>query len=322
MKRKRKLLVVAVSALALIVLVAGGWLWFVKPWAGVELVDPGPTGRRIQQEGIFANYFPAKRNAAPAVLLFGGSEGGIGAGVNEQAVSLQSAGFSVLAMSYFGAPSQPGNLELVPLETFDRALEWLRAQPEVDPKRVAVAGHSKGSEAALVVGVRHSELAAVVASAPTSAVWPGINWFDFDPASSWSSKGTPLPAVPYGGVALFGDIGRLYREGLKTLPVHPDAAIAVERISGAVMLVCGEADDLWPACEMSRQLRARALREGGPPVKVLAYEGAGHRVFGPGLAESTIYNARRALELVRGRGVAGSIRLAFEPEPRRARPRA
>ncbi len=279
----RKQLVRAGLVLLAFLIVGAGVLWILKPWVpGIVLAEPGPTGERIVERGIFGNYYPAEGNGRrPAVLLVGGSEGGIGTGVRAAAVDLQDAGFNVLALSYFGAPRQPKQLELVPLETFDRGLAWLAKRPEVDGKRMAVAGQSKGSEVALLTGVRHPELKAVVASAPTSAVWPGIDWKSFNADSSWTSDGRPLPTVPYDGVALFGDLGRVYRGALKDFTDHPDAMIRVERIRGSVLLVCGEEDKLWPACTMARQLKARSATEHGPRVRILAYPGAGHGVLGP-----------------------------------------
>jgi dienelactone hydrolase len=79
---------------------------------------------------------------------------------------------------------------------------------------------------------------------------------------------------------LRGDIGRVYREGLQKRSRHPEGAIKVERIRAPLLLVCGEDDTLWPSCPMSRQDRARAARF-GKTVEVLAYDHAGHHVFGP-----------------------------------------
>jgi uncharacterized protein len=284
-KRWKRRLVIASTALVALLVVGVGVLWILKPWVrDIVIRRPGPTGERIVERGVFANWFPAKgAEDGPAVLLFGGSEGGIGENVTRSAVDLQSKGFSVLTPSYFGAPGQRGNLELVPLETFDRALVWLRAQPEVDPDRVAVFGHSKGAEASLLVGVRDHRLRAVIASAPSSYVWPGIDWNSLWADASWTSDGKPLDALPYGPFrfqTLTGDVGRLYEEGLQKRDEHPDAAIPVERIEGRVLLVCGERDELWPSCPMSRQLDARASGAGHPSVRILAYEQAGHRVFG------------------------------------------
>jgi uncharacterized protein len=282
--RRRVLLVVA---LALVGVVVYGWV--TTPWAPkIVVAEPASSGRRVVERGLFANYYPAETKG-PAVLLLGGSEGGIGSNSSRAAVELQRAGFSVLTPSYFGAPGQPRELMLIPLETFDRALAWLRSRPEVDPARVAVAGASKGAEASLLVATRHPELAAVVAVSGSSYAWPGITYRGLGAKSSWTAGGKPLAVLPYGGNALLAlrNVGRLYSKGLDEADHHRDAAIEIERVTGPVLLVCGEADTLWPACRMSRELEARAEREGGPDVEVLAYDGAGHKVSGPPVARGS-----------------------------------
>ncbi len=270
------------AGLVVLSLVAGAVLWWLKPWVpDIVLTAPGASGRRIDELGLIANYFPARAKRGPGVLLLGGSGGGISRASTRNAINLQSEGFSVLSPSYFGAPGQPESLEFVPLETFDRALNWLRRQPEVDPKRIAVVGHSKGAEAALLVGVRHPELRAVVAGAPSSVVWDGVDWSNpINPDSSWASNGKPLPSLPYSLFRPWRTVGRGYEDGLKNLDQHPDAEIQIEGVKPPVLLVCGEADTLWPSCPMARQLQARA-----DGITLLAYERAGHSAFGPRLPD-------------------------------------
>ena len=270
----------------LVIAVGAMWIW--RPWVPpIELAAPGPTGRRIDRAGVFANYYPASGGPLGTVLVIGGSLGGITSETDRSAAALQHEGYTVLAAAYFGAPDQPRNLERVPLETFDRALAWLTAQPEATPGRVAVIGTSKGAEAALLIGLRHPEVRAVVAAAPSSAVWPGINWDTIDALnadSSWTSEGEPLPYLPYAGFhlsVLAGDLGRLYADVADRLAEHPEAAIRIEGISASVLLVCGELDRLWPACPMARQLRERADAAGRPPVDVLAHARVGHVDIGP-----------------------------------------
>ena len=274
-----------VTGALVLLLVAVATAWIVKPWVpDIDLADPGPKGTRVHEAGVFANYYPADEPRSAAVLLLGGSEGGITDRVAELAVDLQRRGFSVLQPSYFGAPGQPGHLERVPLETFDRALAWLRRQPSVDPDRIAVVGHSKGAEAALLVGTRHPELRAVVAGAPSSVVWQGIDWdMPINPGPSWTANGKPLASLGYSLWRPWRTVGQGYENGLTHLSEHPEAEIRIERTRAPVLLVCGEADNLWPACPMARHLRARANERGGPVVTVLAYEGAGHTAFGPPL---------------------------------------
>ncbi len=158
------------TVLVLVALAAGSLaaIWFFNPFAPeIAMGDPLPTGRRVTDDGIVANYFPGTGTGKrPGILFLGGSEGGLSSGVTRMAKDLQSRGYSVLHVSYFGAPGQPPILSLIPLETFDRALAWLKAQPDVDPARIAVVGGSKGAEAALIVAARHPELRAVVAGMP------------------------------------------------------------------------------------------------------------------------------------------------------------
>lgn len=267
---------IVLASVALVV-VAVAVLWILKPWLPpLELTDPGPTGKRVVRHGLSANYFPGPAGRrAPAILMLGGSEGGINADLTRAALAAQREGFAVLTPSYFGAPGQSKNLQLIPLETFDRALTWLESRSGVDVGRIAVVGSSKGAEAALLVATRHPELKAVVAIAPSSVVWPGINWNSFRSRSTWTSSGRPLSFVPYAGIPFFGDIGRVYKEALKYVSKYPDAAIPIERAKASVLLVCGEDDKLWPSCTMSRQLKARR-----PSVRILAYDHAGHEVGG------------------------------------------
>lgn len=285
MSRRRKIVggaAVGVLGVTLAVL----WVW--KPWLpALEIVDPGPGGRRIDEAGVFANYYAAEGTPKGAILLIGGSRGGITEYVDRAARELHEEGYTVLAASYFRSPGQPRNLEAIPLETFDTALSWLTTQPEAPADRVAVLGTSKGGEAAPLIALRHPEIRAVVAASPSSGVWPGINWDSLNglnAGSSWTSDGEPLPHVPYAGfhpAVLIGDAGRLYRDAVDRVADHPDAAIPIEELEAPVLLICGEIDRLWPSCPMARQLEARANEAGGPAVTVLTYERVGHAILEP-----------------------------------------
>ena len=269
----------------------------------IEVLDPGPTGQRIDQDELFGNFYPAAGNAGisqdvprPAVLLLGGSEGGLGGGAKQMALSLQEEGFTVLHLAYFGAPEQPDALERIPLELFDQALEWLKEQPGVDPGRLAVVGASKGAEAALLVATRRSDLSAVVAGMPTNVAWNGIDWARNGQSlySSWTASGEEVPTMPFSDWNASDGIISVYR----TIedPTHranaDRAAIPIERASAKIMLVCGEAETMWPACPMSRMIAERSAERSGPSITVLAYQHAGHFVFGPPVASDNPFYRR------------------------------
>ena len=242
----------------------------------------------LRSAELYADYFPARSiEPAPAILILGGSEGGLGKGTRRDALALREEGYHVLQISYYRAPGQPENLEMIPLETFDRALDWLKQREEVQVGKIGIYGTSKGAEAALITASRHPEIEAVVAIVPSSVSWLGINWaFDGrEPDASWSLGGTAYPALPYGAWDPEVGLYSLYANGLAKVADHPEAVIPVERTDAPMLLICGGSDALWPSCEMSEQIRARAEKAGNENVTLLTYPEAGHFAGGtPGEA--------------------------------------
>ena len=95
----------------------------------------------------------------------------------------------------------------------------------------------------------------------------------------WTEKGMPIAFLPYADVPET-DIFAGYHDALPNLAQHRGAIIPVERIAARIMLVCGEADTLWPSCPMTDQIVARLKAKGRPVPTVLRYPDAGHEVFG------------------------------------------
>jgi uncharacterized protein len=201
------------------------------------------------------------------------------------ALALQREGFSVFQLAYFGAPGTSDSLERIPLELFDQGLAWLGEQSGVDAQRLALVGGSKGAEAALLVATRRPDLRAVVAAMPTSVAWNGISWQRGGQSenSSWTSGGQEIPTMPFSPWNSAEGVISVYRsiEDPDHRAEAERSGIPIERTRAALMLVCGEADTMWPACPMSFALAGRASELGGPKVHVLAYADAGHLLFGP-----------------------------------------
>lgn len=274
------------SGLVVMAIVGVAVLYIARPFEPpVESASPGETGVRIEEDGMIANYFPALSDSQnppeknPAILILGGSEGGLGIGAYYMAIGLQKEGFSVLQLSYYRLDGQPKDFFNVPLETFDKGLDWLKAQPNIDPSRIGIFGTSKGAEAALITASRRSDVRATVLGAPTSAVWAGFSWVfgGINSRPSWHLDDEPYPYLPYGRPESSGGwYYSGYANGLLSLDEHRDAIIKVENANGPVLALCGEKDTLWPACKMARQIETRAKEKGGPLVEVLAYPEAGH----------------------------------------------
>lgn len=237
----------------------------------------------VRTDGLVADLFlPPGEGRVPAVMVIGGSEGGLGAGAAREADLIARRGYAVLQVAYFGEAGQPDRLRLIPLETFTRALDWLEHQPRVDAARVGVTGTSKGAEAALLLASRRPDIKVVVVGAPSSVAWAGIDTRGLEAASSWTENGRPLPFMPYGWTGHWKGVHALYEDGLaQGAAAHADAEIPVERIAGPVFMVCGEADTLWPSCPMARKIVERLGARGFThAVTLTAYPAAGHPAFG------------------------------------------
>ncbi|MBY0422651.1 MAG: hypothetical protein K2Q06_10130 [Parvularculaceae bacterium] len=291
---------VVLGFLALLLGAGFAWLVTAKPWIPkLEMVDPSPAGRRVADAGFVANFYPAVgAGARPAVLVLGGSEGGLGSEMTAYAKALQAEGYSALHVGYHRGPGMSPTLENVPLELFEGAIAWLKAQPGVDPTRLAVVGWSRGSEAAQLLAATHPEMRAVILGMPSNVVWAGFDWeklfFSDMRSPAWTRGGAPVPYVAV------SDIGRSmnvyapdWQAKFRAMTIkRPEIVIPVEAIGGRVLYVCGEQDRLWPSCPMARLGAERAAKAGKTDVEVLAFKDAGHFGFGVPLAADDPRRAR------------------------------
>jgi dienelactone hydrolase len=227
----------------------------------VTIVDQRPA-----TSGFFAEYFrPSATSSHAAVVLLGGSEGGLPNGY--AAGLLASHGYPVLALAYFDEPDLPPELQRIPLEYFQRAISWLAKQPEVDPRRITLIGSSRGGEAALLIGATYPQLVhAVAAYVPSDRVYP-----------SPTNPGVPAWTLSRKPVA--------------------SALIAVEEISGPVFLVGGGDDLLWPSSFFVNNVAKRMRDHGQRNVTALNYSRAGHGAGAivPNLPTTPTINSRYGL---------------------------
>lgn len=232
---------------------------FTRRFSNTALRTRDLSLRRVGFIGQFV--YPTGASRRPAILLLGGSEGGLPGLLASGALAAQ--GYAVLALGYFKLPGLPHRLQRIPLEYFRRALRWLRRQPQVDPKRVAVLGASRGSEAALLSGAYFPHLVhAVIAMVPSDAAicsFPGC----LGPA--WTFHGHAVPFTVQFNNPYPSD--------------HPDAVIPVQRIQGPLFLACGTDDMVWDSCAYARAIMHHLNRSHDRfPHVLYAYPGAGHSV--------------------------------------------
>jgi dienelactone hydrolase len=243
-----------------------------------RLVSADVRVTRMHADGLVGMFYePPGDDPHPAMLVVGGSEGGM-PGPSGAPGGLASHGYAVLSLAYFRADGLPPVLSRIPLEYFARALRWLAAQPSVDAGRIGILGTSRGGELALLLGSAFNGLHAVVAYVPSDVVRGGCcgGLLPF----AWTIEGKPLATMPSRG----GNMVDAQR-----------AAIPVEKIHGAVFLVSGRDDDVWDSSGMTKKIVARLQKNHfAHPFESYSYDHAGHAIRRP-YTSTMILNSRNPL---------------------------
>lgn len=276
------------------------------------LFDEKTTIREDVREGPLQGtlFCPKGDGPHPVVVCVGGSDGWF---TEARPALLASHGIAAFSVAYFGGDPLPETLSEVPLEFFDRAVDWLNDYPAVDTARLGIYGYSKGGELALILASRDPRIRAVAAYSPSSVIWqaPGGG----QPKSSWTADGVPLPfrKMHISGMKILKIMtGRpvafreCYAQGMERHPEQTEEArIPVENIAGPVFLVSGTEDGIWPSSEMADTVET-TLKDAGKDVTHLKYPGAGHLTTLPGLPAPEVFdtlifggtskNSSRALE--------------------------
>jgi hypothetical protein len=229
---------------------------------------------RAVHDGIVASLYQLDHtDPLPGVLVIGGSDGGPGApGV---AMLLASHGLAALSLSYFGAPGLPSTLENIPLEYFQKALLWMRSQPDIDPRSVAIYSESRGTEAALFTAASDPKVSAVVARSPSFTFWSGVTKAHLPGKPAWTFGGQPQPYIAN---TLYPDFiltylwdkatGKpvrqtpLFLEDLAHATESDKIPIPVEKIHGPLMLLSGADDQIWPSTLMAQRIMSRLRLHG------------------------------------------------------------
>jgi dienelactone hydrolase len=262
---------------------------------------PGIRVSPITDSGLVGSFHvPRHAGPHPAILVLGGSECGV-ASADHRAGLLASRGYAALALAYCAWPDSAGRMPAtmerlargvmeVPLEYVETGLRWLASRPEVDSTRIGLWGTSKGAELALLVAAANPMPRVVVAVVPSSVAWPGIT-SPWRRGPSWTRAGNPIPFVPYSSDSTRmrqlahprePALAHMYLSSLDDTAAVRRAAIPVERIGAAILLISGGDDTLWPSSVMADMIERR-LRERGSTVPVvhLRNEDAGHAIAPP-----------------------------------------
>lgn len=204
----------------------------------------------VKRDGVSGALFtPPGDSPRPAVLVFGGSEGG---NIDADAAGLLAAhGYPTLALAYFKAPGLPSRLQRIPLEYFVRAARILRRQRGVDPARLVTMGASRGGEASLLIASTFPDIVhGAIALVPNANVWPSPDGLDIP---AWTMHDRPLRPGP----------------------------IPVEQIDGPVLTAGAGLDSIWSSARYVQQIEQRlASKHFRFDHQAFTYPNAGHLISG------------------------------------------
>jgi acetyl esterase/lipase len=158
-----------------------------------HVAGPGVARHPIRTEGIVGTLFlPANSGPHPAVIVLNGGDGGID---EYRGAIVASHGYAALNLGYFGMDGLPRGLVNIPLEYFGNAIRWMRTQPSLGDRFLAVWGESRGGELALLLGATFTEIKAVIAWVPSGVVFGALGLAepgDTRPRAAWTFQGKPL----------------------------------------------------------------------------------------------------------------------------------
>jgi acetyl esterase/lipase len=254
----------------------------------------------VRDNGLWGKLLvPPGAGPHPALLVLGGSEGGT---PEFEAAYYESMGYETLALAYFAEPGLPAGLTDIPLEYFDKALDWMRARPEIDAQRIGVVGGSRGGELALILAWHCPDLRAVVASVPSGLFMGSASVVG---KAAWTLGGVEIPyfdvptdvqpveeTLPNGKTAE-RDAPVLDAELDAATPQQIEAArIHVEDSTGPILLLAAGDDGLWPSCRLS-DIAWSALVSQGHAARLaddhVCFPNAGHLIGAPGWPTGNSY---------------------------------
>lgn len=251
-------------------------------------VGAGVRCVRVCEDTVVGVLFVPPRCPAPAVVVLGGSGGGVQWSAFIAGL-LASHGLAALALTYFGAPARPATLIRVPVEYVGDGCRWLLQNVAVRGERVALVGRSRGAELALQAAALLDEAGSVVGFSPS-----GVRWSGFDPASSraepaWTWRGEELPYIAPDSAAVSAAWARspvalraAFEKAMHDSGAVERATIETENIRGAVLLISGSDDQMWPSEELARiAFHRRTTTASSRADAHVVFAAAGHAVGQP-----------------------------------------
>lgn len=182
-------------------------------------------------------------------------------------------GYSVLAMTYYGAPGLPDKMRAIPLEMFQTAVDCMKEYGAGRFRHFGIYGNSKGAGMALLAASVVPDISLVIAASPFGHIMQGSGKAELHPCKAMVSyRGNDFPYVS--NAHMFSNfLKRCIREHHVRLLYFfeewekqgtTENEIPVEKICGEILFLTSTHDESVPAKQDAELLTKRLEREKFP----------------------------------------------------------
>ena len=216
----------------------------------------------LETPNVESKLYLGKGKNQPLIVGLGGSEGGNAWAsdywkkTRDQCIE---KGYAFLASGYFGAKGTPDTLQKIAIEEVHYAIEAASRNKQVNKRKIAIIGGSRGGDLALLLGSYYKDIKCVVAIVASHVSFPGnTNHFT---TSTWTYQNEELPFVPVNEAAvpflMKGDLRGTFEAMLTDTIAEEKAFIKVENINGPILFLSATQDEICPSTIMAEKMMAR-----------------------------------------------------------------
>ena len=248
------------------------------------------TDFTIKRNGFVGHMAETDAGSDRAVIIIMGGEQSLLPGI-KFAERFADYGITGLAVSLFGAQGLPDSPNMIPIDMFIPAVEFLREEKQI--RHISIYGQSMGSIFAVMVAQYIGGFENLILVSPTHvpfegtmrdkktmsgrsvAMWKGgdVSFVKADFSAVKAGKYYRLPEIPYKVTGMWIAYKKAYEdeERVKKAMLHPE-------ISGArILMIAGKEDECWPA-EQSVKILKKNFEDIGyeRDVKAVIYAHGSH----------------------------------------------
>ncbi|EDL81472.1 rCG20886 [Rattus norvegicus] len=238
-----------------------------------HFMAPGVRRVPVREGRVRATLFlPPGNGSFPGIIdLFG-----LGGGLLEYRASLLAGkGFAVMALAYYNYDDLPKDVDIIHLEYFEEAVNYLLSHPQVKGSGVGVLGISKGGELGFAMATFLKNItAAVIINGSVANVGGTLQYRDE----------TILP------VGMSTKRIKRIKDGLKDIvdalnnPLEgadQKSLIPVERSDTTFLFLVGQDDHNWKSEFYAREASKRLQAHGKEKPQIICYPETGHYIEPP-----------------------------------------